>query len=461
MKKSSGLEQLAALIKKNDCRPLPSSANAAARLCLLDTLGVGIYGSTQPEAKMILQTAAALGSGNATAWGSGVSLEAGMAAMLGGCLCHLREMDDVHYAILHTGCVCVPAAVAAAEIEQASYGQLLRAVVNGVEATARIALGMDYMDHRERGWHGTATCGAFGSAAAVGYLLGLNESQLADALGTAGSRTGGTWAFSVDGAMSKRLHPGMASRDGLLAAYLARAGVPGPRYVLEAEDGGFYRLFSGTWDLGRITAPSPRLEIENVEYKWFASCKSVHSPITAALQIHAENPARKIEDIFRVRVEVNRSALSMAGHAYEEGSVVSAQISIPYGVALGLLGCAGQAEDYSLAALKEPLRRYIADRVDVVESEEFNKLRHEKHLSGCRVTVEWTDGTRSAAVVTQPKGSLGDPLTRQDVIDKYRKLASAAVGEEGAQQLMDFVLYAPEDAPVSGLIRLLVSNRQS
>ena len=275
--KHSIIERLAALIKQVDERPLTAEEEQAARLCLLDALGVGLYGSTQPEAKMFLKAVKGLGSGEVPVWGTNERLEAGSAALVCGSLCHLRELDDVHYAILHTGCVCVPAVMAAAQLENASLGQMLRAVVNGVEATARISLGMDYMEHRERGWHGTATCGAFGAAAAVGYLLGLDEKQLTDAVAIAGSRTGGTWAFSKDGAMTKRLHPGLAARDGLSAAYLARAGVSGPHYVLEAEDGGFYRLFSPSWDEESVLSQRERLEVNNIEFKWFASCKSVHS----------------------------------------------------------------------------------------------------------------------------------------------------------------------------------------
>ena len=456
----TGVERLAALIGQRNRRKLPDCAQAAARLCLLDTLGAGIYGSTQPEAAMLLRTAKALGGGEVAVWGTGERLEAGMAAMVCGSLSHLRELDDVHYAILHTGCVCVPAAMAAAQLEGSSLGQLLRAVANGAEVMARVSLGMDYMDHRERGWHGTATCGAFGAAAAAGYLLGLNEGQLADALGTAGSRTGGTWAFSADGAMSKRLHPGLAARDGLLAAYLARAGAPGPRYVLEAEDGGFYRLFSREWDVDRVDAPGERLEVENVEFKWFASCKSVHSPIMAAQQIRRENPGRRPEEVAGVTVEVNRSALSMAGHPYEKDSVVSAQISIPYGVAIGLLGKEGQAEDYSLETLKDPVVAMLAGRVAVAESEEFNNLRQARHLSGARVTVEWTDGARSETVVTQPKGSLGNPLTREDVIAKFLSLTCGSLGTEGAQRLLRFVLEGAQDRPVFELIALLTPQKK-
>lgn len=459
--KPSGVEQIAALTVSLNHQPLSKNAQQAARLCLLDTLGVSIYGSTQPEAQLLLEAASQLGRGDVTIWGCGDRMEAGMAAMVCGALCHLRELDDVHYAILHTGSVCVPAAMAAAQLAHANLGQLLRAIINGVEVMARVSLGMDYMDHRERGWHGTATCGAFGGAAAAGYLLHLNERQLSDALGISGSRTGGTWAFSADGAMTKRLHPGLAARDGLVAAYLAKAGISGPHYILEAADGGFYPMLSKEWDLNRALAPSDHLAIEDVEFKWFASCKSVHSPITAALQICRETTHRIPEEVSSIQVEVNYSARSMAGHDYQEDSVVSAQISIPYGIALGLLGRPGQGEDYTLEALRDPQLRQLADKVTVLESEEFNRLRETEHLSGARVTVQWVDGTSTAAVVKHPKGSLADPMTPEDVINKFLSLTRKSLGEEGAMQLLELVMHGSESTAVDQLLPHMVWKRQS
>lgn len=449
-------ERLADILANQARQPLSNSAEKAARLCLLDTLGVGLYGSTQPEATMLLQAVGPLGAGGAAVWGTKERLEAGAAALVCGTLCHLRELDDVHYAILHTGCVCVPAALVAAQVENTTLGQLLCAVAVGVEATVRIALGMDYMDHRERGWHGTATCGAFGSAAAVGLLLGLDQKQLTDALGIAGSRTGGSWAFAADGSMSKRIHPGLAARDGLTAAYLARAGISGPRYILEAEDGGFYRLFSKAWEETRVLSPYESLAIEQVEFKWFASCKSVHAPLTAAMQIYQQNRDKQPEQIVRVTAEVNYSALRIAGRSYDETSVASAQISIPYGIALGLTGRSGQAEDYNLECLNDSQIRKLADKVAVVESEKFNTLRHTEHLSGARVTVEWDNGTTSAVTVTRPKGSIADPLTEENVIAKFLRLAGSALGKDRAQDLLKLVMEGQADTPISKLMSMLI-----
>jgi 2-methylcitrate dehydratase PrpD len=386
--------------------PLPERVMRTARFCLLDTLGCGIQGSSTPEGARLVETLCELSGGDIMIWGTDRRTGLDSAALACGTLCHLRELDDVHFAILHTGSVCVPAAIAVAQKRNASLGQILRALVYGVEAMTRISLGMDYLAHRERGWHGTATCGAFGAAAAASVLLGADEKTMADALGIAGSRTGGSWAFAADNAMTKRLHPGLAARDGVLSACLAHRSISGPHYVLEAEDGGFYRLYSDKWDLNQLDRPSERYAVEDVEYKWFASCKSVHSPITAALRIHRENPGRSPEDVREILVEANASALSMAGRMYEPGSVISAQLSIPHGVALGICGRSGQSQDYDPNLLMDPALFELAGKVKLVESREMNDLRKKEHKSGARVTVEWTDGHSASATVTTPRGPL-------------------------------------------------------
>jgi 2-methylcitrate dehydratase PrpD len=205
----------------------------AARLCLLDAIGCGLYGSTIPEGQKVISALSGLGAGTLPVWGSPVSLNRSDAALVCGALCHLRELDDVHYSIVHPGAVIVPAVYAAAFGRGYSLNKLLTAMICGYEAMVRISAGSGYLAHRQKGWHATATMGAFGAAAACGKLLELGEQEMVWALGLAGSRTGGTWAFKADGSMSKRIHPGLAARDGLAAAVMAQAGISGPEFVLE------------------------------------------------------------------------------------------------------------------------------------------------------------------------------------------------------------------------------------
>ena len=449
-----GMERLASCLLSLES--LPKRVEQVARICLLDTLGSGIYGAATPEGQRILHAVTDLSNANdALIWGTGQRASTDQAAFVCGALCHVRELDDVHFAILHTGAVCVPAALAVAQRQSADLGQVLRAITLGVEAIVRISLGMDYLSHRKRGWHATATCGAFGAAAATASILGLDERALADAIGISGSRTGGSWAFSLDNAMTKRLHPGLAAKDGVLGAYLAARGITGPHYVLEAPDGGFYQAYSDGWDLDQLDRPNDRYAIEDVEYKWFASCKSVHSPHSAALRIRQEHPECKPKDVRCITVEVNASALSMASKMYEQDSVISAQLSIPYGIALGLYGRQGDAKDYEPAALTDSRFFELAGKVRVVESEEMNQLRKAELKSGAKVRVEWQNGHSAEAVVTAPKGVMSNPLSCDDIIKKFTGLTEPLLGKIKTDFLVDLVLNGSVSSPIAALCALL------
>ncbi len=453
-----GMDRLASYL--HSLGPLPERVEQVVRLCLLDTLGSGIYGAATPEGRRILHAAADLSDANdAPIWGTFQRAGTDQAAFICGALCHVRELDDVHFAILHTGAVCVPAALAVAQRQGSDLAQLLRAIALGVEAIVRVSLGMDYMSHRRRGWHATATCGAFGAAAATASILGLDEGALADAMGISGSRTGGSWAFSSDNAMSKRLHPGLAARDGVLSAYLAARGITGPHYVLEAPDGGFYQAYSDSWDMEQLDRPNARYAIEDVEYKWFASCKSVHSPHSAALLISKEHPELKPEDIRHVTVEVNSSALSIASKMYDRDSVISAQLSIPYGIALGLHGRQGEAKDYEPTALADDRFFELAGKVRVAESEEMNRLRKAELKSGARLRVEWQGGQSAEAVVIAPKGARANPLSRDDIVKKFSGLTEQILGKSKAASLAEMVLNGSASSPVAELCALLTPTR--
>src|ERR1700740_37890 len=87
----------------------------------------------------------------------------------------------------------------------------------------------------ERGFHSTATVGSFGAAAAAGLLLGLDEAQMAVALGLAGTQAAGL--KSMFGTMAKPFHAGRAAANGVIAAKLAHSGFTANADVIETEQG--------------------------------------------------------------------------------------------------------------------------------------------------------------------------------------------------------------------------------
>ena len=165
------------------------------------------------------------------------------AAFLNGALAHSLDFDDTHAAgSLHPGAPVIPAALAAGEMVGASGADVLAGIVAGYEVTCRVALALPAGAHYDRGFHPTATCGAFGAAAAAGRVFGLDADGIAGALGTVLSQAAGSLQFLANGAWTKRFQVGWAAMNGLVAATLVREGFKGAAEALEGKHGFMQRL---------------------------------------------------------------------------------------------------------------------------------------------------------------------------------------------------------------------------
>ncbi len=138
------------------------------------------------------------------------------------------------------------------------------------------------------------------------------------ALGSAGTQAAGIWAFTSDGSMSKPLHAGKAAQGGLISAVLAQTGFTGSRYILEAEDGGFFKAFApyktSDWQqelLHGLESPDA-YEILNVAYKPYPCCRTTHGAIEAALHIQQKQNV-PVEQIKRVVIRTYDVAVKQCG----------------------------------------------------------------------------------------------------------------------------------------------------
>ena len=177
--------------------------------------------------------------GECTALGHADTLKAEDAAMLNGTAAHGEDFDDTFEGgPVHSSAVVVPAVLAACERFGLSGRDALLGIATGVEALCRLSLVAPKLIHNA-GFHPTAVLGTLAATLGVAKTLQLNEKQTVHALGIAGSMSGGLGEYLVDGAWTKRLHPGWAAHCGLHAARLAREGFTGPRTVLEGSRGVF------------------------------------------------------------------------------------------------------------------------------------------------------------------------------------------------------------------------------
>jgi 2-methylcitrate dehydratase PrpD len=255
-------------------QPVDANARPRAALLLLDWLGCALGARRDPLATALSGIVRTAPIGPASALGAGQH-DAASALLLNAALGNILEMDDLHReAILHPGPIVIPTALAAVESVDGDAESLLNAIVRGYEACIRIgrALGRGHY----RYWHPTSTAGAFGAAAAAASALGLSPGATADALGTAGSRTGGLWQMRHESVPTKSIHNAEAARSGLLAAQLARAGVHGPRRILEGEQG----LFAAT----APDAVAPRVVAMESDWLIHSTSRRADTPIRRSMQ---------------------------------------------------------------------------------------------------------------------------------------------------------------------------------
>ncbi len=422
---------------------LPREAIAETLRAALDWLGSALAGSVEAPARMAQQVVAGLGeSQEATVFSARRSSAAG-AALANGVASHILELDDLHQgSTLHAAAPIIPAALAVAEREHADGRAFLTAVAVGYEAALRIGEAVNPSHYRF--WHPTGTAATFGAAAAAASLMKLDAARMLDALGTAGTQAAGLWEFNADGAMSKHLHAGKAAFNGVLAADLARAGFTGATRILEG-DRGFFRAMSASYDATRITEGlGERWKIGENSYKLHACCGHTHTAIDAALELRTARKwrgAEVVEQVKSIHIETYGPGFEIVKEPNPR-SPYQAKFSIAYVVATALLeGRVGLDQfaaarfgpegvrDGDLAALLARTRTEVADDLTAKYPAAWP----------ARLVVTLRDGAALRGGGDYPRGHPKNPVSTEDLEEKFLALTTPRFGEQTARRALDRV----------------------
>ncbi len=410
---------------------------SSVRRHFLDTLGAMIAGASGTPSRIAASVLAENGcSGNIPVPGFARPTDRLTAAYLGGASAHGLELDDGFRAgSVHPGAPVIPAVLAAAFGSGASGERVSAAIAVGYELTTRIAAA-GHPGSRNRGFHNTSIAGELGAAGAVGSLLGMDADPIEHALAIAASSAAGLFAFLQGGGEIKRLHPGMAAREGLYAALLARAGMTGPRAVLEGRDG-FFQAYSGSAKLGLLTEgldPGAGLNVGRCYMKPYACCRHIHPAIDGVIDIIADEKlaAQDIEGI-----EAGTYAIA-AEHAHGSwADMASAQLSYQYCVAIAARKARVDIADFATASLGDAETAALARRIDVLVDPE-----REASYPGsrsARLAVRTRDGRRFETLIDEPRGSAKYPLSDDQVTAKFLTLARPPLGGESAEAIVRLV----------------------
>ncbi len=431
-------QRLASFAVDLNYRAIPAEVIDRAKACILDTLAVSLYGSTKPWSRTVSGMVRDLGiRGRSTVLGENWKSRPAQAALANGVMAHAFELDNVRQpgSGVHPGATAFLPAFAMAEEKKANGKALLVAFVAACEVVSRIGVAAGNSLER-RGFHAPALTGTFGGAVAAAKLLGLNQQRMVNALGIAGSYSGGLIEFSrcQEGAMIKRLHLGKAAEGGVTAALLASRGFAGPETVLEGKFG-FCRTFSDSPKLSYLTHRlGGEFETLNICIKRCACHINAHAPIEA-LQKLRKQIRFEPQDI--QEIVVGGIEKLVTHHAiYQPKDLMMAQYSIPFCVALSLYFDPTKPESFDEKKLKDKNILAMMRKIRLNVDREIEQKGWDR---AARVTVDLKNKRRHSGLVIHFKGTPQNPLSALEIEDKARKLTRAILSERRLERLFEAV----------------------
>lgn len=427
--------ELAGFIASMRAESVPKATEAILGKALVDALGCGLYGLTTRWGRIMRAYAAEQGGpAEAGLWGGQQRISVGNSVLSSGTAIHSFDFDDHSRAKIHPGAVVVPVALALGERQKVSGRVILAAMAAGYETMNRVSQAANPGRARMRGWHLTGTCGTFAAAATASVILGLDAATTASALGLAGTQSAGVWAFTADGSMSKRMHPGRAAQDGVTAALLAARGFEGPRFILEAEDGGFLFTMSDAPRPGRIIEGLGSLwHTDATCFKPHACCGSNHACVDAAIALMSEHRLI-VNDVERVVAGIPSVVQTQTGFDYHADSVLNAQMSLRYNIAVAMFDGQAYLAQFTPERIVEPRVVALARKVEIEVDLDIDRAYPE--IYGGRVTLITRQGQMLSKSIEYSRGMPENPMSHADIERKFLSLASAAVGPPKAAEIL-------------------------
>jgi 2-methylcitrate dehydratase PrpD len=322
---------------------IPPPVIAITKACLIDAVGVSLFGSGLPWGKTVADFANHVGgAGTKNAASTILSPElrrvsAPAAALANGTFAHSFEFDNLRQPSVgvHPGSTASLAALAVAEEFAVTGRDLITALVAGNECMLRTGLAAKSTSEHF-GFHAPGLTGVFGSAIAASRIMGNDAHKTTMAIGIGGSFGSGLLAFAKagNGGMVKRLHMGRAAEGGVTAAYLAARGFEGPDVVLEGKFGYLDVYAEGGDPALLVEGLGTRWDSLNIWFKMYPCHVTAQAPVRAMLELKRKHQFTG-DDVARIVLAASDKVLSHhAGRAPTD--VGTAQYSVPFSVALAL-----------------------------------------------------------------------------------------------------------------------------
>ena len=436
------INQLSEFLINLKYEDIPKESIKKAKLCFIDYLAVYLRGLESENSKISIKTIYELYGGDFNSLNKG---------FVNGIASHSLDLDDGHrLAQLHPGTVVfstVLAMVGDRNLDLDISGQeFFEAVIVGYEIA--IALGMLVNpDHRNQGFHSTGTIGSFAAGAVASKLLGLDLEKTEHCLGLCATQSSGLLEADHAGTMGKSLHAGNAVYNGILSAFLAKNGFTGGESLIDGNEGFIKALSSSLYDRhcdedGKLNCSQlsqfidmnlNKFHINEVYLKKYPFCRHIHSAIDSTLVLKEDLNDLDLDLDFISSIDIETYRIASEHDNFNPRNLQDLKQSLPYAIAISLV-----ADDLGLDSIDELVEkglfdenaddekvlkiREIANKIEINNNEELNKLTPEKRPSKVIIKLNDDESSDLENTTFYPLGEVENPLSYEDILDKFKTL---------------------------------------
>ena len=454
--------ELAKYVASLTFQDLPADVIHQTKRVVLDTLGCAIGGYDSEATRAIQELIKELGHpGEATVFGSGSRTSCLNAAFANGAMVRYLDYNDTAFIIqgdtYRTGyhpSEVIPPILALGERQHLSGKDVVTPIVLGYDLSLAFLEGVVGPGMEKRGWNGD-TRGAFIIPLVAGKILGLNETQMENAVGISGSCHAVLGILDTPAeeyTMTKNIRfPTMAS-GGIWAAMLAQKGFTGPTTIIEGHDGFVEAIMNGEYDATKLANISRKFAIRETCIKSIIADFSSHGHLTATLNLVKENDI-KPEDVAEVRITTSKRCAEHTGDPVKKypKNKETADHSSYYLTAIAIIDRQIGPSQFIPEKFQNPKVRELIDKVILKGDPDLDKARP----AGISEIVT-KQGKKYQCRVDYPRGHARNPMTDEEIVEKFKSMASRYMSDKQIDQIVGVVFSLDKLEDVGMLNRLIV-----
>ncbi|MFC1669623.1 MmgE/PrpD family protein [Spirochaetota bacterium] len=445
---------------------LPQEVIHQTKRVMLDTIGCAIGGYSSDASQMIQKTVTELGGKEeSTVIGSGIKTSCLNAALANGAMVRYLDYNDTAFIIqgetYRTGyhpSEIMPPVLSVCERDNLPGKDAITAIVAGYDLSLSFLEGVTGTGMEKKGWNGD-TRGAYIMPIVIGKLLGLDADQMTNAVGIAGSCHAVLAILDTAAevyTMTKNLRFPTMAYGGILAAFLARNGFTGPPRVIEGHDGFIKAVMNGEYDIKTFDTLKGKFAIMETCIKSIIADFSSHGHLTATLTLARENNINP-DDVAKIKVTTSARCANHTGDIAKKypQNKESADHSSYYLTAIAIVDKEIGPDQFTPEKYNLPIVKELIDKVELIGDPSLDK---ERPAGLSEITLK--DGTVYNTKCQYPIGHARNPMTDEQVADKFKNMAEKYMDDKQMDNLIETIFDLDKIDDVGKLNQLMVFKNQ-